>query len=237
MTTTDKLNWVNDNNPSFLNKGDNVSVVSVEINNPFVKGIPSYSDFSSDDPVLNSMMPAQVNLGPIRNGPPPNETKKTGLQGQLNYGITSPGNLDNAYQCSGLDYTCTGTSYDSLTFQQCLDKFGEQYQIPEITFNNLIKSLPYTFDVLDHEEKKRYLKLLNNFVNNQSSKYNIHLNKEKVEDKPSENFTNIDYFANPKDCKDKNLSVSGILTIVIILLLILMFVLFITKKNEFKDLN
>ena len=225
MTTTDVLNWVNVNNPSFLNKGNNVSVISAEINNPFVKSIPSYSDFSSADPVLNSMLPGQINLGDIKSGPPPN-IRNPGLNAQLNKGITSPGTLNNAYECPGLDFTCNGTSFDNLTFGQCLEKFGDQYKIPEMTFNNLINSLPFTFEALSDNEKNKYIQLLQNFIDNHANK-----NNKKVPIK--ENFTNVDYFADSKkDCKDKSISVNGIFSIVIIVLLLLIIIIFIfTKKT------
>mgnify|MGYP001422194393 CR=1 FL=1 len=202
------LKLANVNNPSFLNASDNMSVVSATLNNPFVKPTPSYTNFGSSDPVLNSILPMQVNLG-----------------------ITSPGYLDNAYECSGLDFINTNTNFDKLTFGQCLEKFGEEFQMPRITFNNFIKSLPQTFNVLSNDEKNEYIKLLQNFIDSQKINNKKYV-KENFNNK--ENFNKKEYFGdsdNSSNCQDKNISVNGILAIVIIILLIIIFILFITKKN------
>lgn len=95
-----------------------------------------------------------------------------------------------------------------------------------MTFNNLINSLPFTFEALSDNEKNKYIQLLQNFIDNHANK-----NNKKVPIK--ENFTNVDYFADSKkDCKDKSISVNGIFSIVIIVLLLLIMIIYIfTKKT------
>ncbi len=63
----------------------------------------------------------------------------------------------------------TNPDYNKIPFGFCLNKYQKQYRIPEIAFNNLMNSLPYTFSALSEEEKKRYLDLLNKFIKNETS--------------------------------------------------------------------
>lgn len=143
----------------------------------------------------------------------------------LNSGLTSPGTIDNEMECTGLNFFNTNSDYDDLTFQTCLNKFEKDYYINEITFNNLMKNLPYTFSSLNSEQKKKYLDKLEDFIT-------------KVKDVPNkkENFQNNKQHyetlqnSNNDNCSDSNFNLSGVLAIIIMILIIIIFVMFITKK-------
>ena len=135
--------------------------------------------------------------------------------------------VDNAMKCTGLDFVNTNPDYDKLpTFQVCLNKFNSQYQIPEMSFNNLMNNLPYTFSALSPQEQKRYLSSLQNFVDTESIKNGIDMNNNL-----KENFGNKHDSKLEKNCSSSSLSLSGILSIVLIVIIILVFLLFITNKN------
>ena len=85
--------------------------------------------------------------------------------GSVNPGLTSPGHLNNAYDCTGLDFIKTNPSYDTLTFGQCLEKFGEKYDMSTLTFENFMSNLQFTFPALTRKEKIEYLDKLQNFIN------------------------------------------------------------------------
>ena len=72
--------------------------------------------------------------------------------------LTSPGWIDSA-TCTGLDYLNTNPDYSKLTFNECLMKYNESYNIPENAFSSLIKNLNYTFDSLPEDKKKYYLSI------------------------------------------------------------------------------
>jgi ABC-type antimicrobial peptide transport system permease subunit len=149
----------NFNNPEKLNKSMGYSVISTELANPFIQ----YANFGDSDPVLNSTLPQIINLG-----------------------ITSPGFLDNASECSGLDFMNTNPQYPKLTFQQCLNKFEDKYSIPELAFENLLNNLPMTFSALPVKEKNEYVKKLKDFIHkleeqkNKDNKNKDNKNKEQV---------------------------------------------------------
>lgn len=239
------INQQNFNNPQNLQLSDSFSTISATLNNPFVPKPIHYGDFRSSDPVLNSMLPGVINLGK-NNGNANNMKDVFNGNNNFNYGLTSPGFVDNAMKCTGLDFVNTNPDYDKLPFQTCLSKFNSQYQIPEMAFNNLMNNLPYTFSALSPNEKKRYLSSLQNFVNTESTKNGIDMNnmnnlKEKYEtvnnDISSKN--NIkEHFGkqhtgsgHEKGCFSSSLSLSGILSIVLIVIIVLVFLLFIANKN------
>lgn len=124
-----------------LNELQSSGIINVN-NQPKIGGLSiQYGDFGQADPELTKRLPSSVNLG-----------------------LTSPGYLDNASECTGVDFISTNPPYDSVTFKQCLDKFQDLYSIPEQGFASLLKNLPYTFQALTPESKKFYLTELKNFI-------------------------------------------------------------------------
>lgn len=249
------INQKNFNNPQNLQLSNSYSTISATLNNPYVPKPIEYNDFRSSDPVLNKMLPAIINLGKD-NGNANNGKDILGNNKNLNLGLTSPGFVDNAYKCSGLDFINTNPNYDKLPFKECLNKFNTQFQIPEMVFNNLMNNLPYTFSALTIEEKKRYLSSLNNFINTESLKNGINLDNlnnihddlsklNKIRDNSNDsndsndsngrnyNKTTKEHFGNKKEngCSSSDLSLSGILSIVLVIIIVIIFVIFITNKN------
>ena len=223
---------VNFNNPQNLDLSDSYSTVSATLNNPFVE----YGDFRTADPTLTNILPKQINLG--NNNGNANDSKDVldKTNNNLNLGLTSPGFIDNAYKCTGLDFINTNPDYDNLTFQTCLNKFEKEFRIPELTFNNLLNNLPYTFSALTNEDKKRFLDNLQNFINNErnneinnDSKKNN--KKEKVKNSPQVKEYMKNDNDNDNECVSSTLSLTAILTLIIIPLFIIVFVIYLTKKN------
>ena len=191
------------NNPSKINTSKSYSIVSSTLNNPFV-GV-EYGNFGSADPVLQSLLPNNINLG-----------------------ITSPGYVDDATNCTGLDYLNTNTNVDKMPFQYCLDKFTKQYNIPENVFNNLMHNLPYTFSSLSKEGKKRYIDKLNKFIEkHHHHKDNADDNNDNSKKEDFDNMIQEKYRENLSDCKNgEDLKISKYLYIIIVVVLIIIFVLF-----------
>lgn len=133
----------NFNNPSNIPSNNTYSVVSATLENPFVTNKVDYGNFTSADPVLREILPKNVNI---------------------NLGITSPGFVDDEGVCTGLGFINNNPSYDKMPFSACLDKYNTQYAIPESVFDNLMHNLPYTFDRLSKEEKKKYLSQFKKFI-------------------------------------------------------------------------
>lgn len=239
------INQQNFNNPQNLQLSDSFSTISATLNNPFVPKPIDYGDFRSSDPVLNSMLPGVINLGKD-NGNANNMKDVFNGNNNFNYGLTSPGFVDNAMKCTGLDFVNTNPDYHKLPFQTCLNKFNSQFQIPEMAFNNLMNNLPYTFSALSPDEQKRYLSSLQNFVDIESTKNGIDMNnmnnlKEKYETVNNETSSKNNIKENfgkqhtgsgdEKNCSSSSLSLSGILSIVLIVIIVLVFLLFIANKN------
>lgn len=237
------INQKNFNNPENLQLSNSYSTISATLNNPFVAKPINYGDFRSSDPVLNSMLPAVINTGQ-NNGNADNMKDVFNGNNNFNYGLTSPGFVDNAMKCTGLDFVNTNPDYDKLPFQVCLNKFNSQYQIPEMAFNNLMNNLPYTFSALSPHEKKRYLSSLKNFIDTESTKNGIDMNNNIKENYKTinnetlsknnikENFGNKHTNSeSEKGCSSSSLSLSGILSIVLIVIIVLVFLLFIANKN------
>lgn len=237
------INHQNFNNPQNLQLSDSFSTISATLNNPFVPKPIAYGDFRSSDPVLNSMLPGVINLGKD-NGNANNMKDVLNGNKNFNYGLTSPGFVDNAMKCTGLDFVNTNPDYDKLPFQTCLNKFNTQFQIPEMAFNNLMNNLPYTFSALSPDEQKRYLSSLQNFVDAESTKNGIDMNNTDKINNLKENYETVnneilsknnikEHFGSrhEKGCSSSNLSLSGILSIVLIVIIVLVFLLFIANKN------
>jgi len=239
------INKKNFNNPENLQLSSSYSTISNTLNNPYTIKPIKYGDFSSADPVLNSMLPGVINLGKDNGNANYMKDVVNGKK-NLNPGLTSPGFIDNAMECVGLDFVNTNPDYDKLPFQVCLNKFNTEYQIPEIVFNNLMNNLPYTFSALSPIEKKKYLTSLQNFIDTQSK--NIKFNTNNTNNTNSTNNTNNsekkfqkfqndieikEYFGNKNEenSSDSGLSLSGILSIVLIIIIVLIFLLFITNKK------
>lgn len=186
---------VNNNNPTDINERTKSYSVIVP---PLDNKLP-YNYFGSANPEIDSRLPYRINLG-----------------------LTSPGTIHKATACDGLDFINTNPDYDKIPFEYCLKKFGDHYQIPGLTFNNLLNNLPYTFSALTNEQKNSYLSKLKEFVNKESSK--ISGNKiEHFENDKKENYSN--------DCSDSKISLSGILCIIVIVVIVILFILFLAKKN------
>jgi hypothetical protein len=242
------INQKNFNNPENLQLSNSYSTISATLNNPFVPKPINYGDFRSSDPILNSMLPSVINVGQ-NNGNADNMKDVFNGNNNFNYGLTSPGFVDNAMKCTGLDFVNTNPDYDKLPFQVCLNKFNSQYQIPEMAFNNLMNNLPYTFSALSPQEQKRYLSSLQNFVDTESTKNGIDMNNTDKINNIKENYKTInnetlsknnikENFGNKhtnseseKGCSSSSLSLSGILSIVLIVIIVLVFLLFIANKN------
>ena len=225
---------INFNNPDKINNSNSYSIISATLDNPFVKFKPdlAYGDFRSADPVLTSILPKNINLG-----------------------LTSPGFLDKATECTGLQIMNNNPDFDKLPFKVCLDKFSDQYAIPEMAFNNLLNNLPYTFSVLSDEEKKNYIQRLKTFVDTESVKNNIQVQDSIISDK-SNNLQNkldldkadkiIEHFesenklgnsngnggnSNSKCKGDKSLKLNYILFIILIIILCIAFLVYFTKNK------
>jgi hypothetical protein len=237
------INKKNFNNPENLQLSSSYSTISNTLNNPYTIKPIKYGDFSSADPVLNSMLPGVINLGKDNGNANYMKDVVNGKK-NLNPGLTSPGFIDNAMECVGLDFVNTNPDYDKLPFQVCLNKFNSQYQIPEMAFNNLMNNLPYTFSALSPHEKKRYLSSLKNFIDTESTKNGIDMNNNIKENYKTinnetlsknnikENFGNKHTNSeSEKGCSSSSLSLSGILSIVLIVIIVLVFLLFIANKN------
>lgn len=153
-----------------------------------------YGNFNTANPELTERLPHLTNLG-----------------------LTSPGFIDNASDCKGLDFINTNPSYDKLTFQQCSNKFQDQYFIPEQGFVSLLKNLKYTFSVLPDKDKEFYINELNKFIeSNQKIDKNIDTKKE--------NF-NIEHYESDNSNKEENCKsvpnyeINNILIITVVILL------------------
>ena len=168
-----KLN--NFNNPEDLALSNSYSTVSVTLDNPILDNTINYADFRTANPIMQSMLPKNLNLG-----------------------ITSPGFVDMETNCTGLDYMNTNPDYDKLPFMVCLNKFQQEYQIPEMAFNNLLKNLPYTFSALTEEEKRRYLASLENFLKKEKSKSTGNMNVKREKFGSTENFKSTENFGKKK---------------------------------------
>ena len=202
---------VNFNNPQNLNLSNSFSTVSATLENPAVAQTPEYGDFRSADPGLAALLPKN-----------------------LNYGIPSPGTVNMETQCNGLDFMNTNPDFSRLPFQVCLDKFSDQYQIPEMAFNNLMNSLPYTFSALSKEEQTRYLNSLQNFINEESSKSNHPIKAKRVhfadqKEKFGSNGSNDGNGSKKEDCLDNNI-LTNVLYISIVVIICLLFLVFCLKK-------
>ncbi len=232
---------INFNNPENLQLSDSYSTISNILNNPYVAKPIEYGDFRSADPVLNSMLPQIINLGKDNGNANNGKDIINKNNHNVNLGLTSPGYVDNAMKCTGLDFISTNPNIDKLPFQTCLNKFTKQYQIPEMAFNNLLNNLPYTFSALSPLQKKRYLNSLQNFIDTQSQKNGNILdsknNHDNNHDNNNDHQNNIEYFGNTggkstnEKCTSTGLSLSGLLSIVIIVIIVLIFILFIANKN------
>ena len=172
----------------------------ININNqPSIGGLSvKHGDFGQADPELSSKLPSSVNLG-----------------------LTSPGFLDNASECTGVDFINNNPTYETLTFGQCLDKFQDRFTIPHQGFASLMHNLPYTFSVLDDKDKKHYIKEMKSFIEgvdktpttNKKEKFK-NKNENENENK-NENENEID-----ESCKKvPNYEINCILVLIIILLL------------------
>lgn len=230
----------NNNNPTNINEITNsYSVIvppSLNIDNPFINSNQQnnnnnfpYGYFGSANPEIESRLPHKINLGPKG---PKGPKGPQGPNNNLQLGITSPGTIDKATACDGLDFVNTNPDYDKIPLEYCLQKFGEHYQIPGIAFDNLLNNLPYTFSALTNEQKNSYLSKLKDFVNKESSK----LPGNKVEhfgNNKKENYgnSNVSNYSNDSDCSNSNISLSGVLCIIVIIVIIILFLLFIAKKN------
>jgi hypothetical protein len=142
--------------------------------------------------------------------------------------VTSPGWIDSA-NCTGLDYVNTNPDYSKLTFQQCDNKFTDQYFIPENGFAALLKNLNYTFDALSDESKKNYINQLKLFIKNNSSENKI------VSFAPSpqiiEKFTN-EKIVNQDDSNNTD-NTNNILTCCNIIVLIIMIIIIVLLLSNF----
>lgn len=182
-------------------------------NNPSIGGLSiKYGDFGQADPELTKNLPSSVNLG-----------------------LTSPGFLDNASDCTGIDFINTNPDYEKITFSQCLNKFQDQYFIPEQGFASLLKNLPYTFNSMNIENQKYYINELQKFIDTVNTS-----NKNKQNKK--ENFADTDTDTNKNssseqelqsypECKGvPNIEVNYILIIIIFILTIVMLYKFLIKN-------
>ena len=213
---------VNFNNPQNLNLSNSFSTVSATLENPAVAQTPEYGDFRSADPGLAALLPKN-----------------------LNYGITSPGTVNMETQCNGLDFMDTNPDFSRLPFSACLEKFNDQYRIPEMVFNNTMNSLPYTFSALTPDEQRRYLTSLQNFVDTETNDSNRPFksrrvnfqeqrNAEKSLPLPSkkEKFgSSSSNTTNTRDCIDNNI-LSSVLFILIIVILVALFFLWLLKMKK-----
>lgn len=175
----------------------------ININNqPSVGGISiKYGDFGNANPELTNKLPTSVNLG-----------------------LTSPGFLDNASECSGIDFVnINNKNNDNITFSQCLDKFQDQFSIPQLGFASLMKNLPYTFSALNREDKEYYIKELKNFIN--SVDKNKKTNENNKENFTSDHSDHKEHFGQSKKelneacIKIPNIEINNILVLIIIILI------------------
>ena len=178
----------------------------ININNqPSIGGLSvKYGDFGQADSELTSKLPSSVNLG-----------------------LTSPGFLDNASECTGVDFINNNPSYEQVTFSQCLDKFQDQFMIPQQGFASLMHNLPYTFSVLDNKDKEYYINELKTFINRVENKDKKITDKNK-KSKNVENFKNDNLNGNSNDnsnemndsCKKvPNYEINCVLVMIILILL------------------
>ena len=119
------INQKNFNNPENLQLSNSYSTISATLNNPFVPPPIDYGDFRSSDPVLNDLLPKIINVGE-NNGNASNMKDVFNGDSNSNYGLTSPGFIDNAMKCTGLDFINTNPNYDKLPFEVCLNKFNRR---------------------------------------------------------------------------------------------------------------
>ena len=193
----------NFNNPSNLNLSNSFSTVSVTLDNPAVTPNIDYGDFRSADPNLAMLLPKN-----------------------LNYGITSPGTINMETDCNGLDYVDVNLpDYNKLPFEVCLNKFSDQYKIPQLAFNNLMNNLPYTFSALSQQEKEKYLKSLQKFINENKNETNF--NNKKVNFQEKEHLENMEKMEiTNKKCSGASSKTIKILYISIIVIICLLFMFY-----------
>ena len=187
----------NFNNPQNLSLSDVYSTVTATINNPGIE----FGDFTSDNPELAALLPKNLNLG-----------------------ITSPGTIHMETECNGLDFMNTNDNFDKLPFSACLNRFNDKYMIPDIAFDNLMNSLPYTFSALSKKDKVNYLKSLQNFIDNEK-KPHVKLSHSKKD--------TIEHFkeSEKSGCVNNEVNLTYILYIVIVVLILLCFLCFYYKNK------
>ena len=178
----------------------------VNVNDPSVGELSvKYGDFGQADPDLTKRLPYSVNLG-----------------------LTSPGFLDNASECTGVNFINQNPEYDKITFSQCLNKFQDQYFIPQQGFASLLKNLPLTFSALDNDSKKYYINELQKFINtvDEKNKYNISKkNNNNNKNDKKEKLENLDNTKSnsslvENDCKKlPNIDMNCYLIIIILILI------------------
>lgn len=173
----------------------------VNVSDPSIGGLSvKYGDFGQADPEMTKRLPSSVNLG-----------------------LTSPGFLDNASECTGVDFIDQNPPYDKITFAQCLNKFQDQFFIPQQGFASLLRNLPLTFSALDNDSKKFYINELQKFLNTVDPKNNLNNSKPVVENK-KEKFGNTESNESNKteanDCKKlPNIDMNCFLIMIIIILI------------------
>ena len=210
---------VNQNNPQIFPTYDVESSVVVKPPDYKLSYPADYADFRTADPYLQSILPRQIP-----------------------YGITSPGTIHMETDCTGLDFVDTNPVYDKLPFSVCLNKFNEQYRIPESVFNNFMNSLPYTFSALSDNEKKRHLLELKKFVENLSESDNS-INRSINKTKKVAHYENPNYGSRPDslrsnvrssgdDCGDGKINIyNTILFVSVIIILLIIGIIYITNNN------
>ena len=194
----------NFNNPSNIPSNNTYSVVSATLENPFVTNKVDYGNFTSADPVLREILPKNVNI---------------------NLGITSPGFVDDEGVCTGLGFINNNPSYDKMPFSVCLDKYNTQYAIPESVFDNLMHNLPYTFDRLSKEEKKKYLSQFKKFIEKEEKSNGSIIDKVKNSSGPiikKENYVNMTS-SKKSNQSDSFMWLIAIIIIAVILIIICMY--------------
>jgi len=185
-----------------LNELQSSGIINVN-NQPNIGGLSiQYGDFGQADPELTKRLPSSVNLG-----------------------LTSPGYLDNASECTGVDFISTNPPYDSVTFKQCLDKFQDLYSIPEQGFASLLKNLPYTFQALTPESQKFYLTELKNFISKVETQNTQATQNKKEKFKEMMSSSN----ESPECTSLPNYIINYLLVVIIIILIII-----ILYKSYFK---
>lgn len=145
------------------------------------------------------------------------------MQNNIDRGITSPGNIDKADLHNGLDFVSTNNNYN-VSLEHCLNKYGNEFSVPKLTFNNIINNLPYIFSSLNNEDKKLYLDKLKLFISGEHTK--LQQNIENFENNENQENTNV------AECKSNNNNIFiNILCIILVIIIVILFVLYITKKK------